>query len=456
MYRILLVDDESHIRSIVSDILQEKQYEILEAGDGKEAINIVKKLSPDLVLLDYNLPDMLGIEVLETIKEINQGTIVIMLTAYGDLKKAVEAMKSGAYDYLTKPFDNDEILLVVEKALEAKRLANEVKSLKKQLQSNEINRDMMGESHAIKKVLDMVQLVATNDITVFLEGETGTGKEVIARIIHRESNRENKAFVAVDCGAIPDTLFESEMFGHEKGAFTGASNRQIGKFEQADGGTLFLDEISNLPLNMQAKLLRAIQNKTITRIGGKVIIPVDVRIIAASNKDIAADVENGKFRSDLFYRLHEFKIELPKLCEREDDIPILVNYFIKEFNVEFGKSITGCSPQATEKLMNYSWPGNVRELKNVIKRAALLAPGKIIMPEHLIFSFVKNCLNSFDSNANTSMEDLETKTLLTKITKIKDAIRQANGNKSKAASILGITRNQMYRLLKKAEKEKLI
>jgi two-component system response regulator AtoC len=455
MDKILLVDDESHIRAIVSDILAEKQYEIWEAGDGNEALQIVKKEFPDVVLLDYNLPDMLGIEILKKIKEINQHTIVIMLTAYGDLQKAVQAMKLGAYDYLTKPFDNDEILLVVEKALNTQRLTNEVNFLKKQLHVSEISRDMMGESLAIKKVLEMVQLVATNDITVFLEGETGTGKEVIARLIHGHSHRSEKAFVAVDCGAIPDTLFESEMFGHEKGSFTGAALRHLGKFEQADGGTLFLDEISNLPLNMQAKLLRVIQNKTVTRVGGKTMLPVDVRIIVASNKDIVADVESGAFRSDLFYRLHEFKIELPKLSDRKDDIPILSNCFLREFNSEFGKTIRGFTPAAIEKLMNYSWPGNVRELKNVIKRAVLLAPGKSITPEHLIFSFIKSSSVPKYFAEKSTMEDLETEALHIKVAKIHEAIKKANGNKSKAASLLGITRNQMYRLLKKAEDEKL-
>jgi two-component system response regulator AtoC len=455
MHRILLVDDESHIRSILSDILAEKQYEILQAGDGKEALRIVKKEIPDVVLLDYNLPDMKGIDILEKIKEMNQQIIVIMLTAYGDLQKAVQAMKLGAYDYLTKPFDNDEIVLVVEKALHTKQLTNEVNFLKKQLQTNEISRDMIGESSAIKKVLDMVQLVATNDITVFLEGETGTGKEVIARLIHGQSNRSEKAFVAVDCGAIPETLFESEMFGYEKGAFTGASLRNTGKFEQADGGTLFLDEISNLPLNMQAKLLRAIQNKTISRIGGKVMVPCDVRIIAASNKNIITDIENGRFRSDLFYRLHEFKIELPTLSERKDDIPFLANCFLKEFNIEFGKTIKGFDPHSIEELMYYRWPGNVRELKNVIKRAVLLTPGKYILPEHLIFSYVKNSSKKIEATDDSTMENFETEVLLSKIAKVKEAIERANGNKSKAASILGMTRNQMYRLLKKAEDDNL-
>ena len=453
MKKILLVDDEMHIRFILSEILTRENFITYEAEDGERAISQVKKINPDVVMLDYKLPDMNGVEILEKIKEINESTIVIMLTAFSDVKKAVTAMKLGAYDYLTKPFDNDEIVLVVKKALEAKQMENEVILLRKKLKNNIVTKERMGESAVIRKVLEMVKLVAKNDITVFLEGDTGTGKEVIARLIHQNSHRSEKAFVAVDCGAIPETLFESEMFGHEKGAFTGAAMMQVGKFEQANGGTIFLDEISNLPMGMQAKLLRAIQSRSVSRIGGKALIPVDVRIIAASNKDIVSDVENGNFRSDLFYRLHEFKIELPKLCERKDDIATLANCFLNEFNTEFGKSIVGFQPEAIEKMLDYNWPGNIRELKNVIKRAVLLAPGKLIFSEHLIFSHLKkNCATSVSFNV-ASMEDISKEALKTKIIKLKEAINKANGNKSKAASNLGITRNQLYRLIKKAKEE---
>jgi len=407
MIKILLVDDESHIRFILDEILTDEGFQTIEAENGKEAILKAKRENPDVVLLDYQLPDIEGPEILKQIKAYNSGIIIIMLTAFGDLKKAVTCMKLGAFDYLTKPFDNDEIVMVINKALKNSKLENEVKLLRKKLQIVEVQKDKMGESRAIRKVLELVEIVADNDITVFLEGETGTGKEVIARLIHQTSQRSDKPFIAVDCGAIPETLFESEMFGHEKGAFTGALKTQIGKFEQADGGTLFLDEISNLPMNMQAKLLRVIQNRSITRVGGKKLIPVNIRIIAASNMDIISDVESGNFRSDLFYRLHEFKINLPKLTERKEDIPTLADFFLREFNRDFNKDISGFAPETMDSMMKYNWPGNVRELRNLVKRGVLLAQGDLIFPKHLLFIHLnKPKSDSFEENNPSSGREI--------------------------------------------------
>ncbi|MCD4817700.1 MAG: sigma-54 dependent transcriptional regulator [Candidatus Cloacimonetes bacterium] len=451
MIKILLVDDESHIRFILDEILADEGFITIKAANGKEAIAQAKKENPDVVLLDYQLPDMEGPEILKKIKEYNSNIIIIMLTAFGDLKKAVTCMKLGAFDYLTKPFDNDEIVMVINKALKNNKLENEVKQLRKKLEIAEVHKEKMGESRAIKKVLEMVDLVAGNDITVFLEGETGTGKEVIAKLIHQASQRSEKPFVAVDCGAIPESLFESEIFGHEKGAFTGALKTQIGKFEQADNGTLFLDEISNLPMNMQAKLLRVIQSRAITRVGGKKLIPVDIRIIAASNMDIISDVESGNFRSDLFYRLHEFKINLPKLTERKDDIPTLANFFLREFNQDFNKNISGFAPDTMTSMMKYNWPGNIRELRNLVKRAVLLAQGDLIFPKHILFIHL-NKTKTGDFEEKNSFDDISIQALKNRIKVIQNAIEKANGNKSKAASNLGITRNQLYRLLNRAEK----
>ena len=451
MIKILLVDDESHIRFILDEILADEGFITIKAANGKEAIAQAKKENPDVVLLDYQLPDMEGPEILKKIKEYNSNIIIIMLTAFGDLKKAVTCMKLGSFDYLTKPFDNDEIVMVINKALKNNKLENEVKQLRKKLEIAEVHKEKMGESRAIKKVLEMVDLVAGNDITVFLEGETGTGKEVIAKLIHQASQRSEKPFVAVDCGAIPESLFESEIFGHEKGAFTGALKTQIGKFEQADNGTLFLDEISNLPMNMQAKLLRVIQSRAITRVGGKKLIPVDIRIIAASNMDIISDVESGNFRSDLFYRLHEFKINLPKLTERKDDIPTLANFFLREFNQDFNKNISGFAPDTMTSMMKYNWPGNIRELRNLVKRAVLLAQGDLIFPKHILFIHL-NKTKTGDFEEKNSFDDISIQALKNRIKVIQNAIEKANGNKSKAASNLGITRNQLYRLLNRAEK----
>ena len=446
MEKILIVDDEKHMRLILSKILSDEGYITFQAEDGHKAMIEVKKNNPDLVLLDYKLPDLNGDRILKQIKDHDNSIIVIMLTAFGDIKKAVVSMKLGAYDYLTKPFNNDEILLVISKALQTLNLKKEVTILKQKISKEQSKNKVIGETKEMKKVLELVDLVAPNDITVFLEGETGTGKELIANLIHKQSLRKDNPFVAVDCGAIPENLFESEMFGHEKGAFTGAVSTRIGKFEQANGGTLFLDEIGNLPFEMQAKFLRIIQEKRIIRVGSKNDIAVDVRIIAASNKNIVQDVEEGKFRSDLFYRIHEFKITLPVLNDRKDDIPLLANHFLKEYNSHFKKEIKGFSVKAINSLLDHNWQGNIRELKNVLKRAILLSKKEYIEPEHLIFTLVKNTKqNSFQNEL--SFENVNRETLDKKILIIKEAIRKADGNKSKAAETLGITRNQLYRIL---------
>ena len=428
MEKILIVDDEKHMRLILSKILQDEGYQTFTAEDGHKAMIEIKQNNPQLVLLDYKLPDINGDKLLEKIKKYDNSIIVIMLTAFGDIKKAVTSMKSGAYDYLTKPFNNEEIILTIRKALQNLHLKTEVKYLKKKLEKKEEYSEIIGESVQIKKVLEQIELVATSDISVFLEGETGTGKELAAHLIHKKSSRRDYPFVAVDCGAIPETLFESEMFGHEKGAFTGAVSIRIGKFEQANGGTLFLDEITNLPLTMQAKLLRSIQEKKIMRLGGRKQLEVDVRIIAASNKNIVENVRSGEFRSDLFYRLNEFKIELPSLRERKDDIPILADYFLKKMNKEQKKNILGFTPETMNELLNYSWSGNIRELKNIVKRAALIAQGSYIKPEHLFFTNIKMQEEPLFKD-NFSWENISQEVKHTKLKAIEQAIKKANVSK---------------------------
>ncbi len=455
MEKILIVDDEKNMRLILNKILSKEGYEIYQTEDGKQALKEVKKSSPDLVLLDLKLPDINGIEVLEKIKQHDNSIIVIMLTAYGDIKIAVEAMKLGAYDYLKKPFDNEEMILVIKKALDNLRLSREVKLLRDRLDEKISIKEMMGESAPIRKVIKFVEQVASTNMSVFLEGKTGTGKELIARMIHQKSSRKDGPFIAVDCGAIPESLFESELFGYEKGAFTDAVSTHIGKFEQANGGTLFLDEINNLPLNLQSKFLRAIEEKTIQRLGGKEAIQIDVRIIVASNINIIEEVNKKTFRDDLFYRLNEFKIDIPTLEERKDDIPAIANYFVRRACIEMKKNILGISKDAMNSLISYGWPGNIRELKNVVKRAVLLAQDDYIKKEQLVFIKFDKRVNESEIISSKTEEQLRnTDTSLQSILEkaeidiLKQALKISNGKKTKAAKMLGISRYTLYRKLK--------
>ena len=448
LHTILIVDDEEHIRFILSELLRKEGYKTILAENGNKAIRSIQNEKPDLVLLDYKLPDINGIEVLKKIQELELSIIVIMITAYGDIKDAVTSMKLGAYDYLTKPFNNDDILMIVEKSLKTLQMSREAGNFYRKISADESIKEMMGESKEIRKVLSQVELVADSDITVFLEGETGTGKDLIAKMIHHKSRRKNKQFIAVDCGAIPETLFESEMFGHEKGAFTGANNQMIGKFEMANGGTLFLDEICNLPMNMQSKLLRVIQDKTIQRLGGKKIMNIDVRLIAACNNNIVEEIKISKFRKDLFYRINEFSIILPNLSKRKDDIPIIAEYFLKEMSRDYNRSVTSFSQKAINALQEYSWSGNIRELKNVIKRAVLLAKSEIILPKDLVF----RKLDEIEKKEEVSEEFLIDKaTREAKKNIIMNALKKTGGNKTEAAKILGISRRQLYWDLEKLE-----
>jgi len=448
MDKILIVDDNTDMQFLLSNILREEGYEIVSAGNGLRAIQEAERHRPDLVLLDIRLPGLSGLEVLAKLKKIDSELPVIMITAFGDITSAVNAMKKGAYDYLTKPFDNDELILNIKKALNTKHLAEEVQNLRVQLDDKQKIVKTMGESPQIKKIIKQVDLIAPTDMSVIIQGKSGTGKEVIANMIHAKSLRRNKPFVAVDCGAIPDTLVESELFGHEKGAFTGADSLKKGKFEQANKGTLFLDELTNLPFDAQAKLLRAIEERKITHIGGKKPIPVDVRIIATTNLDIIQTVNEGRFRDDLFHRLNEFQIILPLLRERKDDIPVLARNFLKESNKELHKNIRDFTAEAMNRLMNYQWSGNVRELKHVVKRAVLLEETDRITPEKIILNAG---LDKKEIQLPGKLEDGETfDNIIQKVEKdlILQAIELAGGNKSKAAEILNLNRKTLYRKMK--------
>ncbi len=381
--RILVVDDEHLIRWSLEQNLKKQGYDVLTAGSGEDALKLVREEQPDLVLLDIQLPGMSGLEVLEKIKEFDEEIIVIMVTAHGGLETAVNAMRLGAYDYINKPFNLDEMGLVIRKALETCDLRREVARLRSEHKKSGPPQ-MIGVSKHMKSVLDMMDKVAKSEAaTVLIQGESGTGKELVAKWIHYESNRADKPFVAINCAAVPATLLESELFGHEKGAFTDAKATKKGLFELADGGTVFLDEIGDMEMGMQAKLLRFLEDRTFRRIGGSKVITVDVRIISATNKDLIKAIDEKIFRNDLYYRLQVIPIYLPPLRDRREDILLLANHFIDAYGREFNKRVKGISSMAEKLLVEYNWPGNIRELKNVIERAIILGNEDMLLIEHL-------------------------------------------------------------------------
>jgi DNA-binding NtrC family response regulator len=457
MKKILIVDDDKDLRFNLSCVLKEEGHEVIDVSDGKQALNALAKKAPDLVLLDIKLPGMGGVELLQEIKGKWNNLPIIMLTANSDVKSAVKAMKLGAYDYITKPFDDEELILIIKKALHTQYLCREVEHLRKKLGQMPAIKETMGESPQIKQVLKQVEIIAATNMTVILQGESGTGKEVIAKMIHEKSLRKDKPFIAIDCGAIPDTLVESELFGYEKGAFTGAEERKDGKFEQANGGTLFFDEITNIPNSIQMKLLRAVQERKFQHLGGKRDISVDVRIIVATNANLSDAVKTGKFRDDLFHRLNEFHIDLPPLRERKEDLPALTKYFLDEANRELDKKLEGFSGGAMRFLLDYPWPGNVRELKNVIKRAVLLADSNHITPACLSLNNGTHPAQ-FEPQPQAPMSDTKEGASLREAKEksagqieekmIKEAMVKSGGNKTKAAKILKIDRTTLYSKIK--------
>ncbi|MFI5144013.1 MAG: sigma-54-dependent transcriptional regulator [Ignavibacteria bacterium] len=447
MDTILIVDDNEDLQFNLSNIIQSEGYNVISAGEGKKALKEVKSKSPNLVLLDMRLPGMDGMTILDEIKKIDSNIIVIMLTAFGEVKGAVNAMKLGAYDYITKPFDNEELLLCIKKALDSQKLTNEVISLRKQLDEKNLLEEVIGSSKEFQQVINQVKLIAPTNMTVMIQGESGTGKEIICKLLHRLSLRKDQPLVAIDCGAIPDSLVESELFGHEKGAFTGADYTKQGKFEQANGGTLFLDELTNLTGANQMKLLRVIQERKIHRIGSKKAIDIDVRIICASNVKLSDAVTNEKFRNDLFYRLNEFHVNLPLLKDRKDDIPVLAKYFLDDANKEFSKNIKGFSPDSAKKLLDYGWPGNVRELKNIVRRAVLLTDSESIQVDSLALNQLP-AKNNEQGQSDIDVNTLEGATKQVEKEMILKALEESNGNKIKAAKILQMNRKTLYRKIK--------
>jgi two-component system response regulator AtoC len=441
METILVVEDKESMAEMLKETLESEGYKVISAVDGTEGMRYLKGERIDLVLTDLKLPQKSGIDILKASKEENQLIPVIVMTAYGSIEIAVEAMKKGAFDFITKPFDTDHLLMLIKRALENQKLLTENILLKEEFTSKFGFPRIIGRSEKIADVAQMVQRVAPTKTTVLLLGESGTGKELFARAIHNLSNRQSYPFVPINCAAIPRDLLESELFGHEKGSYTGADAKKLGKFELADKGTIFLDEVGDMDLTIQSKLLRAIEEGEIERIGAGKTIKVDVRIVAASNKDIEKAVEDKKFREDLYYRVNVFPIKIPPLRERRDDIPLLVEYFINKYCLEIKTSLKSVSKEALNMLINYHWKGNVRELENAIERAIILCDGDVINPEH----FVLNKQYGFGSlkestSIHGTLEDVAKEALRTAETqRIVSALKETKGNKSKASEILRVS-----------------
>ena len=442
---ILVIDDEIPQRDTMAGFLNKLNFKVLVAASGKEGLDIIKKEPVDLILTDYRMPDKNGLEVLKEAKQLNPLIEVILITAYGSVEGAVDAMKAGAADYIEKPLDLDRVEIVIQKALEKKKLASENLLLRQMLQEKHRLTGIISSSGAMEEVINIAGRAAKSKATILLRGESGTGKELLAKAIHYASNRSNKPFIAVNCAALNENLLESELFGHEKGAFTGADKMRRGRFELADGGTLFLDEVGDIPLSIQVKLLRVLQEQNFERLGGNETINVDVRLIAATNRDLEKLIEAGDFREDLFYRLNVVNIYIPSLRQRREDIPPLVSHFVDKYAAENNKTIDGISKEALDLLMRYDYPGNIRELENIIERAIVLARGNMITTDDLPLHarMEENEENQPKGSSLTEMvEHFEQKLII-------EALDKVDGNQSQAAKSLGIGERKLRYKLRK-------
>ena len=461
--RILVADDEDSLRWVLEKGLRQAGYEVSAVKDGTAAVGAFEAEPFDLVFLDIRMPGVDGLTALGRLREIRADACVIVMTAHGTMDTAIQAMQRGAYDYLAKPFDLDEVLLLTERALTARRLTQEVMRLKSGLQDVWEFGAIIGRHPRMQEVYKTIGRVAASDVTVLLRGESGTGKELVASAIHHYSRRAGRPFVAVSCAAIPATLLESEMFGHERGAFTDAKERRLGKLELAHGGTLYLDEIGDMPVELQTKLLRALQERTIERLGGQDSIRIDVRVLAATNRDLEALMKEGRFREDLYYRLNVVAVNLPPLRERRRDVPLLIEHLLAKHAGELGER--GVAPEALDRLVGYDWPGNVRELENVIQRAMVMATSGIILPEHLPIGPVSaaaavtvdapleevierklvECVRGLREHASANLYDL----MIGLVEKplLRAVLRETAGNQVRAAQILGINRNTLRKKL---------
>ena len=436
--RVLVVDDEPMVCLALTNWLEEENYFAQAVEDGPQAIKAVRGENWDIVLLDLRMPGMDGMEVLKQVKEIAPQTVVIMMTAYASIPGAVQAMKEGAYDYIVKPLDVDQLTLMLKRIVEHQQLITENILLRKRLTEQYEFEDIIGRSEAMQEVFSMIKAVTDTNATVLITGETGTGKELVARAIHSNSSQRYGPFVATSCGALPETLLESELFGYEKGAFTGADRAKKGRFELANGGTLFLDEVGDISMKTQIKLLRVLQEKSFSRLGGTEQIKVDARLISATNRDLVAAIEEGSFRSDLYYRLNVVSIQLPPLRERKDDVPLLAVHFINKYNVEFNKKFDRVDRKAMDFMMDYHWPGNVRELENVIERALVIDQGPQVQVKHLPFCNVESPL----TEEPLSLQEVEK-------SHIEKMLQKNDWNIAKTARLLSIDRSTLHKKIKK-------
>jgi two-component system nitrogen regulation response regulator GlnG len=462
MSSLLVIDDDRTVLLLVKKAFKESDVEIHTASTAPEGMQLLREHKPDVLLLDIMLPDITGIELAHEIRQIDTRLPLIFITAMNDSDTAIEAMKMGAYDYLLKPLDVRQIRLLVERALETRRLMNSPVRLQESEADSEESDVLVGRSPKMLEVYKQIGRVAAQDVTVLIRGESGSGKELIARALYQHSHRNRSCFMAVNCAALTDTLLESELFGHEKGAFTGADRRHIGRFEQCNGGTIFLDEVGDMSPATQSKVLRLLQEQKFERVGGHETISVDVRLISATNRDLDQMIEDNEFRLDLFHRLNGFEIQLPPLREREGDLKLLLDHFLKRFNVQLGKNITSISPEALQLMETYSWPGNIREMQGAVRRSMLMATGPTIVPELLpkeivdnipqmagvgrvrddsmgvdLAGFVDERLSADSDNLYQESLHLLERYLLTRV------LRETQGNQSKAARRLGITRGSL-------------
>lgn len=444
MPKILVIDDEKNMRWAIERALKAQGYEIFQAEEGSVALAIASEQHPDLVILDLKMPGMDGMEVLTRLKTQNPDIMVIMVTAHGSTATAVEAMKLGAYDYINKPFDIDELKLTVEKALEVENLKAKVQRLEDEANRRYSYQDIIGKSAVIQQVFALVERIADTTATILIQGESGTGKELVAHALHNSGSRKNGPFIQINCAALPETLLESELFGHEKGAFTGAVALRQGRFELAAGGTIFLDEIGEITPHVQVRLLRVLQERAFERVGGQQTIKVDVRVIAATNKDLALEMREGRFREDLYYRLSVIPVKMPTLRERKEDIPLLIEHFMRKYDPK--NRISEIAPTAMKILVDYSWPGNIRELENTIERLAIVAPNAKIsvedIPQELKLATLSNgqrtCIML--PAEGLDLEQLEKDLIF-------QALEHSQGNRTRAARLLGLTRHTLlYRM----------
>ncbi len=440
--QILVIDDDKAMRDACYQILSRQGYQVELAPSARQGLSLLERISFDVVLLDLVMPDLDGLETLKKIKSLDTDSEVIIITGYGTIQSAVEAIKSGAFHFLSKPFAPDDLRYLVTRALEKRRLDLENLYLRQELKSKDERYVLVYQSEAMTRIMDMVTRLAPTDSTVLITGESGTGKGLVAQKIHHLSQRARRPFITVACGTLVETLFESELFGHVKGSFTGADANKVGKFELAQNGTLFFDEISNIGLEVQAKLLRAVEERKISKVGSHRVITVDVRIIAATNKDLSRAIKDGTFREDLFYRLNVVHLQMPPLRERKSDIPMLVQHFLEKYNARVRKQIRGVTPEAMEMLVRHDWPGNVRELENTVERLVVLSTGPYLEPADLAFAGTIIAPALDRESSAVSLKDLERDHII-------QTLQRFDGHKSETARALGIDRKTLRDKLKR-------